>query len=254
MAMDCPHCKDGGSKIYFTPTNYQAGALRWSSADIHASEAHGVPLPPQVMAELPGAIGRARAADAGTAAAFPTLCMFCRHPFDMSMQGNKEYMCYRCGRLQSAHDCDTFNARVRAGQSTAAVAQHAQPEVVPEPPRMPAKEPTYFKPGQKAATVRELYLRTLEALQHHPHVRTSVASAVACPAPGCGKPVSVGTYRLFSVSWAADTLHNALFHGKRLPPDVLHAVKTFLRTSMKGSTNVVRSHDLYRRGMTMQGH
>lgn len=244
MAMDCPDCDAVGAKLHFQPTNYVHGGMRWSTEMIHAAEAHGHPLPDYIMAALPEVY--ARALRTLNQKRTHRVCPSCRSALDMSMQGPKELMCYKCGHLHTIDQSDAFmdslenppagmghhpNQGHHPGHHPGHHHPHSQP-FLPGTHPQPLQVATYFR-GRQPRNKAEHYLATLEAIQSIPDARRSI-SDTAVPCPFCEREgrtvgIPVGSFAFYSVMWPANTLHSVVAHGKPLPGDVKHVIKTFLR-------------------------
>lgn len=227
MAMDCPDCDAVGAKLSFQPTNYVHGGLRWSTEMIHAAEAHGHPIPDHVMAVLPQVYQKA----------LKTLhqkrdnriCPSCRSALDMSMQGPKDLMCYKCGHLHTVDESDSFMDMLEGSSQPPSAPPASSLQVKAE---APLQETIYFR-GHTPRNKFETYLVTLEQIQSIPDARRSISSSIV-PCPHCEKEgrtvgVPVGSFGFFSVMWPANLLHNVVVHGAPLLDDVKNVIKTFIR-------------------------
>jgi hypothetical protein len=230
MPMMCPDCDSVGAKIHFQPTNYVHGPLRWSSQILHAAEAHGHPLPSYLLHALGQVYNQAIRAMKEPPKA--RLCPFCHSPLDMGMQSKKELMCYKCGRIHSYYESDSFMQAMADKKGHPGKGHGLSQESSQSPQEVPLQEARHFV-GRQSRSKMEGYLATLEYIQSLPDARRSIASPVPCSTcarEGKRTGVHVGSYSFYSVSWNASLLHSILFHGAPLPPDVKHVIKTFIRS------------------------
>ena len=102
IPMKCPDCDMQGVSIHYTPTEYVFENLRWSTQQLHFVKTHGHDLPFNIRTYIPNALKRAE--EYMQIMNTPKSCPHCNSQIDMSLQNQREIICYRCGM--------TFNSNV----------------------------------------------------------------------------------------------------------------------------------------------
>jgi len=248
-AMACPDCDAQGVTLNYVPTEFSHGPLKWSSQLLHFVEAHGHDLPLQLRQMLPQVLDNAkRVAQEGPE---PKACPMCGAALDMSLQGPRELMCFKCGNTFPPHAAKALAASKDASKGTAAM---PPPDAIMHPPSnphfagYPSTHPGQFQPDPAIGYApdpeslthaghpskhRQRYIDLLAEMEQGQGVRKTLArTGVDCPqclAVGYSIKIPVGTMSYRGVTWGAHLLHNLAVHGHPLPDDVKLALKAYKR-------------------------